>query len=206
MSGVSAGTDRGADSWNMIFGRRGAFIHLPGPDGSVWWSAQVSSSPTQALGLAELIGCYAAEPRAVTILRATREIHALTRNHLLAPVTRQYRDRTVLIGDAAHPVGAGQGASMAVEDALALAQQLQRTDSVTAALAEYDRVRRQRVDKMAKAATANRDAKTAGPIAARLRDLVMPIVFPRAYPRATGWLYDHDPGTLAPAAPLPSAR
>jgi 2-polyprenyl-6-methoxyphenol hydroxylase-like FAD-dependent oxidoreductase len=190
----------------MIFGRRGAFIHLPGPDGSVWWSAQVSSSPTQALGLAELIGCYAAEPRAVTILRATREIHALTRNHLLAPVTRQYRDRTVLIGDAAHPVGAGQGASMAVEDALALAQQLQRTDSVTAALAEYDRVRRQRVDKMAKAATANRDAKTAGPIAARLRDLVMPIVFPRAYPRATGWLYDHDPGTLAPAAPLPSAR
>jgi hypothetical protein len=50
--------------------------------------------------------------------------------------------------------------------------------------------------KMAKTASSNRDAKTAGPLAARMRNLMMPIIFNRFYPRATGWLYDHDLGTL----------
>ena len=36
----------------------------------------------------------------------------------------------------------------------------------------------------------------AGPLAARLRDLVMPFTFTRFYEKATGWLYDYDPGQL----------
>ena len=44
--------------------------------------------------------------------------------------------------------------------------------------------------------TGNRDAKTAGPIAARMREMIMPHVFNRFYEKATGWLYDFDPGTL----------
>jgi hypothetical protein len=54
---------------------------------------------------------------------------------------------------------------------------------------------------MARMATRNRDAKTAGPFSRRMRDLVMPYAFPRFYPRATGWLYDYEVGELpAPAA------
>ena len=49
---------------------------------------------------------------------------------------------------------------------------------------------------MVKAAASNRDAKTAGRFAAGMRDLVMPIVFPRVYPKATSWLYTYDPGPL----------
>ena len=46
----------------------------------------------------------------------------------------------------------------------------------------------------------NRDAKTAGPVGARMREMIMPHVFNRFYEKATGWLYDFDPGTLpAPA-------
>ena len=44
--------------------------------------------------------------------------------------------------------------------------------------------------------TSNRDAKTAGPIAARTREVIMPHMFNRFYENATGWLYDFDPGTL----------
>lgn len=44
--------------------------------------------------------------------------------------------------------------------------------------------------------TGNRDAKTAGPIAARMREMIMPHVFNRFYEKATGWLYDFDPGAL----------
>src|SRR6202021_2472344 len=43
VSGVSRGLDLEPGSWNLIYGRRGAFIYLPAPDGSVWWSAQVSA-------------------------------------------------------------------------------------------------------------------------------------------------------------------
>ncbi len=41
--------------------------------------------------------------------------------------------------------------------------------------------------------TSNRDAKTAGPVSARLRELVMPHLFNRFYEKATGRLYDFDP-------------
>jgi salicylate hydroxylase len=47
-------------------------------------------------------------------------------------VTRRH-DRTVLVGDAARPVGAGQGASMAIENAVALARQLAAAETVPAA-------------------------------------------------------------------------
>ncbi|ABG97030.1 hypothetical protein RHA1_ro05249 [Rhodococcus jostii RHA1] len=56
---------------------------------------------------------------------------------------------------------------------------------------------------MAKAARTNRDAKTSGPLARRLRDLVMPIAFGHFYERATTWLYTHDLGTLPAQAEQP---
>jgi 2-polyprenyl-6-methoxyphenol hydroxylase-like FAD-dependent oxidoreductase len=93
---------------------------------------------------------------------------------------------------------------MAIEDAVVLARELHSGDSVAAALASYDALRSKRLGKMARAAASNRDAKTAGPVAARLRSLVMPLIFSRVYPRATGWLYDYDLGAL-PAPLHPAA-
>jgi 2-polyprenyl-6-methoxyphenol hydroxylase-like FAD-dependent oxidoreductase len=200
VSGVSRGLDLEPGSWNMIYGRRGAFIYLPVPDGSLWWSAQVSAPqpPAPDAGnLDELTALYAAEDRVASILRAAETVHGVTQQHVLAPVPRWHGDRTVLVGDAAHPVGSGQGASMAIEDAIVLAQELQRAPSVAGALAGYDERRRARVAKMAKTAAANRDAKVAGPVAARMRNLMMPLLFGRFYEKATAWLYAYDPGTLA---------
>jgi salicylate hydroxylase len=51
---------------------------------------------------------------------------------------------------------------------------------------------------MARAAAGGRDAKTAGPAAAALRNLLMPFFFGRLYERATGWLDDYDPGATRP--------
>jgi 2-polyprenyl-6-methoxyphenol hydroxylase-like FAD-dependent oxidoreductase len=199
VSGVSHGLGLEPGSWNLIYGRRGAFIYLPAPDGSVWWSAQVSAAQPpgpDADGLDQLDALYAAEHQAVRILRASDTGHGVTHHHVLAPVPRWHDDRTVLVGDAAHPVGSGQGASMAIEDAIVLAQELQARGSVAAALAGYDERRRPRVAKMAKTAASNRDAKVAGPVAARMRNLMMPLFFGRFYEKATAWLYAYDPGTL----------
>jgi salicylate hydroxylase len=203
VSGVSDGLDwAGPGTWNMIFGRHGAFIYLPAPDGTIWWSAQVSAKapPEDLAGIGpdELATVFRREQWAVAILRGTRALHAATLHNVLSPVRRWHGSDIVLIGDAAHPAGAGQGASMALEDAVELARQLRRPGPVADGLARFDLARRDRAGNMAKIAAANRDAKTAGPVSAALRNLIMPVMFGRFYERATGWLYDYDPGT-APA-------
>ena len=212
VSGVSAGLGLAPGAFNLTFGRAGAFIHLPAPDGLVWWSAQVAApqppAGLAAVGPARLAQLFSREPRVAAILAAATGPVTATLQHVLGPVTRRHDGRTVLIGDAAHPAGAGQGASMAIEDAVVLARELHATrtsagraqDRVAAALARFDALRAQRIGQLARAATRNRDAKTAGPLTAALRNLIMPLVFSRAYPRATGWLYDYDLGTLPDAA------
>ena len=199
-SGVAHGLGMPVGAFNMIFGRHGAFIYLPAPDGTVWWSAQVSA-PTpprdvRATGVADLIGLYRAEEQALVVLRAAREVRSATLDHVLDPVARHRDGPVVLIGDAAHPAGAGQGASMAIEDTVVLARRLGTERTVAAALAAYDEERRERTAKLAKSASANRDAKTAGPVAARIRDLMMPVFFSRMYPKATDWLYTYDAGKV----------
>jgi salicylate hydroxylase len=203
VSGVSDGQDWAEPgAWNMIFGRPGAFIYQPAPDGTIWWSAQVSAKVPPAdlagVGPGELAAVFRREQRAVAILRGTRSVHAGTLHHVLAPVRRWHGSDIVLIGDAAHPAGAGQGASMAIEDAVELARQLRRPGPVAEALARFDTARRDRAGKMAKIAAGNRDAKTAGPAAAALRNLIMPVMFARFYERATGWLYDYNPADHGP--------
>ncbi|EKT81137.1 hypothetical protein WSS_A18574 [Rhodococcus opacus M213] len=82
------------------------------------------------------------EPQALEIIRATTQLHRPTLMHTLAEVPVWHDEHVVLVGDAAHPVGAGQGASMAIEDAVVLARALAETDSTGEGLAEYDRLRR----------------------------------------------------------------
>lgn len=198
--GASIRTGISRHGFNWIFARHGVFIYLPAPDGSVWWTAQVAApappADVTAVSTAELTGLFRTEDQAVAVLRAATGIRAAGIGHVLAPVTRRHKGSTVLIGDAAHPVGAGQGASIAMEDAVVLARALAVTDTVTAGLAAFDAARQPRAGKLAKIETANRDAKVAGPVAARMREVIMPHVFNRFYEKATGWLYDFEPGEL----------
>jgi salicylate hydroxylase len=213
VSGTSGGLPDGLprDGFNWIFAKRGVFIFLPVPDGTVWWTAQVSApeppADPAAIGVAELTALFATEARAAALLRGATTVRAANLGHVLKPVTRRHGGRIVLIGDAAHPVGAGQGASIAMEDAVILARHLAvvgaggaggagGTSAIGEALAAFDAERQPRAGKLATMETGNRDAKTAGPIATRMREVIMPHVFNRFYENATGWLYDFDPGTL----------
>jgi salicylate hydroxylase len=204
VSGTSGAVPAGlpADGFNWIFAKHGVFIYLPAPDGTVWWTAQVSASlppaDPAAVGVPELTALFGGEAQAAALLRAATSVRTANLGHVLRPVTRRHDDRVVLIGDAAHPVGAGQGASVALEDAVVLARHLAAagTEAIGAALAAFDAERQPRAGKLAKMETSNRDAKTAGPIASRLREVIMPHVFDRFYENATGWLYDFDPGLL----------
>ncbi|MBT2214160.1 NAD(P)/FAD-dependent oxidoreductase [Actinomadura sp. NEAU-AAG7] len=193
-SGVSHGVGVEPGAFNMVFGRNGAFIYLAAPDGAVWWAAQ-PASPRQpdpaSIDLDVIKRLYRRERMPAAVLAAATRWHRPTLMHVLDEVPVWRTDRAVLAGDAGHPVGAGQGASMAIEDAIVLARALQETD-VPAALAVYERKRRARIAKMVKSASTNRDAKTAGAITRRARNLIMPVATRLFYERGTSWLYTHD--------------
>ncbi|MEU1734100.1 FAD-dependent oxidoreductase [Streptosporangium sp. NPDC020145] len=208
VSGVSAdarglGVEPGV--FNMTFARNGAFIHLAAGDGTVWWSAQIADPRQPRLDdaagagwLRETAALYRREPVPSAVLAAAVGTHPTVLMHALGPVPTWHGGRSVLIGDAAHPVGAGQGASMAVEDALVLAAALRgrAPSDVPGALARYDAARRPRVTRLLGAAKDNREAKKAGPVARRAQAAAMRLFLPLFYDRSTAWLHGHDPAAV----------
>ena len=152
-SGVAAGVAVAVEpgTFNMVFARRGAFIYVPMTDGTLWWSAQVADPAPPDLSTVDqrrLSDLFAHERLPAAILRAATAMHAPTLHHVLADVAVWHDDRTVLIGDAAHPVGAGQGASLAIEDAVALARHLDGAPTIGVGLTAYEDARRDRIAKM----------------------------------------------------------
>jgi 2-polyprenyl-6-methoxyphenol hydroxylase-like FAD-dependent oxidoreductase len=216
ISGVSrlAGVEPGV--FNMTFARNGAFIHLAaggGDDGDgngdgngngeVWWQAQIAdpampdrAGVDDAEWLRRTTRLYEREAVPSAVIAATTRLHPATVFHAVDPVPTWHSDRIVLIGDAAHPVGAGQGASVAVEDALALAAALRDGSTIDAALRAYDEDRRPRIGKLLGTAEDNRGAKKAGPVKRRLQAVMMRVFVPLFYAKATAWLYDYEPRQL----------
>ena len=108
-----------------------------------------------------------------------------------------------LIGDAAHAMTpfAAQGAAMAIEDAAVLAACVAQSPADTAlALRRYDRLRHERVERVARRGAFNRFAwHAAGPIAFG-RDLVLAMRPPGALAADMDWLYGWDAETATGSA------
>ncbi|MBV9750537.1 MAG: alpha/beta hydrolase fold domain-containing protein, partial [Acetobacteraceae bacterium] len=116
------------------------------------------------------------------------------------PVERWGTERAVLLGDAAHPAppNAGQGAGMALEDAVMLSACLERhgPGNTRAALAEYVYRRRRRTTRMLEASRVSlRNSQTSDPAQVRARNgyyrglrRLNPVAAPMAE-----WLLGHDP-------------
>jgi salicylate hydroxylase len=77
ISGTSDGTrirtEISRQGFNWIFAKRGVFIYLPAPDGSIWWTAQIASpqppSDPAAVSLTDLAELFRTEPQAEAVLR-----------------------------------------------------------------------------------------------------------------------------------------
>jgi FAD-dependent urate hydroxylase len=204
--GFTAGPVAGAPEpgvMQMAFGRRAFFGWASAPDGSVWWFANPPAKrPVEpgewspARWKAQLLELFADdEIPAAALIAASDEIVGPwnTWDFPRVPVWRN--DRVVLVGDAAHAVSpsSGQGASMAIEDAVTLGRCLAAIPAIPAAFAEYERLRRGRVEKVVAYGRRSGSTKTAGPVGAVLRDALMPLVMRMLYRRGNpqAWILDY---------------
>jgi 2-polyprenyl-6-methoxyphenol hydroxylase-like FAD-dependent oxidoreductase len=189
---------------HMAFGRRAFFGWAPAPDGAVWWFANPPRKQPVEPGdftpeswKAYLIDLFAADDLpAAAIIRATDVAIGPWNTDDLRRVPVWHSDRVVLAGDAAHAVApsSGQGASMAIEDAVVLGRCLaERGDDVPGGLTAYEQIRRTRVEKVVAVGRRNGSGKTAGPVGAAIRDAMFPMVmkmlFRNGNPQA--WILDH---------------
>ncbi|MFC7278108.1 FAD-dependent oxidoreductase [Paractinoplanes rhizophilus] len=201
---VGAELDRTPGLMHMAFGRRAFFGWSVAPDGAVWWFANPPSKTLVRPGdftpeswRAHLIDLFAGDALpAAAIIRATDVAIGPWNTDDLRRVPVWHSDRVVLAGDAAHAVApsSGQGASMAIEDAVVLGRCLADCPGdLPGALAAYEQARRARVEKVVAVGRRNGSGKTAGPIGAAIRDALLPLVMRMLYRKGNpqAWILDH---------------
>ncbi|MDN3351485.1 FAD-dependent monooxygenase [Actinomadura sp. DC4] len=140
-----------AESIEMIRGSAVAFGHAVSPGGETYWFARVTGpageDETPARLRAWLVPLLRPDATpAADIVAATGERLMVTNACDLPEVARWRTARMLLVGDAAHAASpaTGQGASMALEDAVILAKALR--DAPSTAFETYERLRRPRVE------------------------------------------------------------
>lgn len=173
----------GIDCWTVWSGARAAFLLIPVDAQEVYGYASATRGGPVDANPEWLRSTFADFPDPVPHVLAT----ALARTQSLyhSPVNevrigRWSQGRTVLIGDAAHataPVWA-QGAALAFEDALVLAELLATQEDWSQVGPAYERQRRPRVTHVQ--AMTDRLSRAAG-LPIWLRDAILPLVGPRSY-------------------------
>jgi 2-polyprenyl-6-methoxyphenol hydroxylase-like FAD-dependent oxidoreductase len=99
--------------------------------------------------------------------------------HIMPAVPHWHRGRMALVGDAVHAPSnsTGQGASLAIESGIQLARCLRDAPDAASAFAAYERLRRDRVEKIAKRGAALNRSKAPGAVARLLMPAMMSLAF-----------------------------
>ncbi|MEV0456606.1 FAD-dependent oxidoreductase [Catellatospora methionotrophica] len=216
--GWSTGTGLAStgDAMYMMFGKRAFFGYQVFPDGRCGWFANLPHpqpmSWTQAnkTGKQEwlrlIMEAFADDRMPVLdILRTSVESEFVAVGGMedIPRVPHWHRGRMVLVGDAAHATSpsSGQGASLAAESAVQLARCLRDLPAEQAFVA-YERLRRERVERIIAAAARTNSNKAAGPVARVLRDALLPTAMRLlAKPEKMAWQFDHRIDWPTPVTP-----
>ncbi|MEP6631337.1 MAG: NAD(P)/FAD-dependent oxidoreductase [Lapillicoccus sp.] len=202
--GAAAWSGAEPEAWRFVFGRDAFFGFIPTPEGDVVWfvneprpeiTPQERRDTTDSEWTAHLAALFDRDAGPAARLIREGELELTGDNtYDLGHVPQWRRDRMLVIGDAAHAPApsSGQGASMAMEDGVVLAQCLRDGAGVPSALAAYEAARRTRVERIVAAGARSSSAKTPNAVMRPLRDAALRMVFRFAVTdRSTAWMYDH---------------
>lgn len=200
------GLDPTTDTQHFVFGKNAFFGYLVREGGEVYWFANMhrDAAPTRQ----ELAALTQAEWIRLHLdlfdrdLAVVNEIIAATTSPIAGyavwdiPTSPVWSDEiAVLVGDAVHAVSpsSGQGASIALEDAVVLAKCIAESPTNRRRAFElYETLRRHRVERVVAYSKKRSDSKAAGPVGRVFRDLFMPLGLRfSASESAHAWLYDY---------------
>lgn len=191
----------------MTFGREASLGYIKETNGPVYWFNSFPSprSRTQFsdnAGLAAFVtALHRTDPEINQriIAAAAPSIERFHPDFDIPDLPAWSAGRIALIGDAAHAVTphSGQGASMALEDAVVLAACIQAEGNHTAAYDRFELLRRKRVSSAVRLGRQGGTPKKAlNWFARRLRDLALPIFVPlgqKGQERLFAFRVDRDP-------------
>lgn len=189
------------DSIRMTFGERGFFAYSVSDQGEVWWfnnySREQQPKPYEIENTLKIeIQDYLVnvhkndDPLFSKIIRNSHEIIAYP-VYDVPKLSHWYKGRVCLIGDAAHGISPhiGQGASLALEDTVVIAELLKLHKYYGTAFQIFQSERQSRVEKVIKSARKVGDTKTkTNPIAAWFRDRFIGFFIGKQI-RQLDWIY-----------------
>jgi 2-polyprenyl-6-methoxyphenol hydroxylase-like FAD-dependent oxidoreductase len=201
---------------HFLFGKRAFFGYHVRASGEIYWFN--NHGRAQEPGRSELDAIVSEDwqqrllemhrddlPVIQEIIRSTASGIGAFPIYDIPPQPIWHKGPVVLLGDAVHAIApsSGQGASLALEDAAILAKCLRDLAPLDQAFATYERLRRQRVERMVIWARSLGGAKLAtNSIQVWLRDLLMPLFLRfAATPTALDWIYTYTVDWDRPITP-----
>jgi 2-polyprenyl-6-methoxyphenol hydroxylase-like FAD-dependent oxidoreductase len=184
------------ESWGV--GERFGLVDIG--RGQTYWFATKNApegEPDESGGRkAEILRRFASWHDPIAAVAEAAEDATILRNDVfyLEPLPRWSAGRVVLLGDAAHATtpGVGQGAALAIEDAVVLAEQLASANELANALSAYEAIRRPRAHAVLKISRrVDKIAQLASPLGCRLRDILVRLLPARAQQRQLEPLVHH---------------
>jgi 2-polyprenyl-6-methoxyphenol hydroxylase-like FAD-dependent oxidoreductase len=189
----------------MVFGKRAFFGYLARESKEVYWFGNMDypGEPTrrelQSIPQAEwnktINTLYANDiaplPEIVSSMKEEIGVYPI---YDMPSLPVWHVKSVVLVGDAVHATSpnAGQGASLALEDAAVLAKCLRDIPDIERAYREFQELRRERVERIVQySRSIGRRKHATNPVQVFFRDLMMPLFLKSASKDAQRWMYDY---------------
>ncbi|MFG6193500.1 FAD-dependent oxidoreductase [Nonomuraea sp. JJY05] len=183
--------------YNMVFGKRAFFGYTVAGSGDTWWFANL---PRRLGDIPQdwkpvLVRAFEDDANFSAELIRRSDVQPGSPIHDLPPVPAWHRGRVLLTGDAAHATSpsSGQGASLAIEDAVVLARCLRDSGGHTEAFERFESERRPRAERVVAYSRTISNSKAAGPVARVFRDLMLPLFLKKsASQESLAWMYRYQ--------------
>jgi 2-polyprenyl-6-methoxyphenol hydroxylase-like FAD-dependent oxidoreductase len=194
------------DTMHFVFGKLAFFGYHISASEEMYWFVNFPQKTAPSRGDLDMIVSEEWQERMLALFRGDlpliSEMIRATQSTIISypiyDISTQpiwHKGPVVLVGDAIHAVSpnAGQGVSLAVEDAIVLAKCLRDREDLSQAFATYERLRRARVERMVQhGRNAGQGKFMTNPIQVWFRDLLTPFFLKLfANPAAGDWIYSY---------------